>query len=185
MRIRYSYILAFILTSISIAFGQQTINDQTVQTKQIEKTDVRLQNLKKQAELLVETQRKNDFEKSIKLTHPLVIDKVGGNEKLNSMIRRVNEQIPVVFESYSLTVEDPTVLVESKEELFGVVPLKAEGVTHQKNKIVSNDCMVGVSGDNGTTWKFVSGEKFEEFFPSAKGKIQIIKQKIFVNGIEQ
>lgn len=172
-----------ILTIIFLFLAVQITSGQSQVVTEIR--DVRLENLKKQAELLVEAQNKNDFAKAIELTHPQVIEKVGGKEKLISIIRQVNEQIPKFFESYSLTLENPTVLVELKEKLFGVVPLKVEAITRQKNKVFSTDSIIGVSSDNGTTWKFVRGETFDELFPFAKGKIQIIKQKIFVNGIEQ
>ncbi len=176
---KFNYNLAFliILLAVQIACGQNT--------PVTENKDLRVANLKNQADQLIDAWNKNEFEKFADLTHPQVIEKVGGKEKLVLMMKSVSEQSPKIFESFSVSVENPNSLVELEGKLFGVVPIKIEGVTHQKNKVVTNDCFVGVSSDNGTTWKFVSGDKFDEIFPSAKGKLQIIRQRTFVNGKEQ
>lgn len=138
--------------------------------------------LKKQANELYAAFDKNDFDKFVEQTHPKVIEKVGGRENLVLMMKKVAEQNPKIFETFSTSVGNPQSLVEAEGLLFGVVPQKIEGITHEKHKIVQKACVVGVSNDQGKTWKFVSGEKFDELFPTLKGKLQIIPQKTFADG---
>jgi hypothetical protein len=138
--------------------------------------------LKKQANELYAAFDKNDFDKFVELTHPKVIEKVGGRENLVLMMKKVAEQNPKIFETFSTSVGNPQSLVKAEGLLFGVVPQKIEGITHEKHKIVQKACVVGVSNDQGKTWKFVSGEKFDALFPTLKGKLQIIPQKTFADG---
>ena len=183
---KYTYIssFVFILLAFQLACGQNQSAPNN-QEKVIEKVDLRIKNLKNQAEQLIEAFNKNDFYKFVELTHPKVIKKVGGRENLVSMMKTVAEQNPKIFESFSASMENPDALVEMDGQLFGVVPQKIEGITLGKHKVITDACVVGVSNDNGKTWKFVSGEKFDELFPSLKGKLQIIAQKTFVDGVEQ
>ncbi len=181
----YIFSFVFLLLAFQIACGQSSITSKNHKEKAVEKVDLRIENLKKQADELVGALNKNDFDKFIELTHPQVIKEVGGRENLISMMKGISDQNPKIFESVLASVGNPDVLVESERLLFGVVPQKIEGTTHKNRKVVVNGCVVGISNDNGRTWKFVSGEKFDEIFPFAKGKLQIIVRKTFVDGIEQ
>lgn len=184
---KFSFIFTFffVLFACQIACGQNENAKINNQSKVSEKADLRIENLEKQANELYAAFDKNDFDKFAELTHPKVIEKVGGRENMISMMKTVAEQNPKIFETFSTSVGTPSELVEAENLLFGVVPQKSEGMTYGKRKVTQDACVVGVSNDSGKTWKFVSGEKFNELFPSVKGKIQIIPQKTFVDGIEQ
>ena len=181
------YIVTFSLLLLvsQTACGQIQNAPNSEKDEIVQKVDSRIENLKKQADDLVDAVNKGDFDRFIELTHPQVIKKVGGRENLISIMKKVFDQNPKIFESFSASAGIPNMLVESEELLFGVVPQKIEGITHKKHKVISNDCVVGVSNDDGKTWKFVSGEKFDEIFPLSKSKIQIVARKTFVDGIEQ
>lgn len=174
-----SYIFAFIilLLSFQIACGQ-------AQNTVKKETDTRLENLKNQADQLIDALNKNDFEEFVEMTHPDAVEKAGGKENLIEMMKQITKENPKIFESFSISIENPTEIVETEGKLFGVVPLKIEGVTHQKHKIVTNDCFVGVSDNKGKSWIFVSGVSFDEIFPSSKAKLKIIKRKTFKDGVE-
>ena len=184
---KFSYVFTFIvvLFVFQVACGQNKEAFSNNQTAVSEKTDSRTDNLKKQADELINALNKNDFNKFVELTHPLVIEKVGSKENLVSMMKAVADQNPKIFETVLVSVSNPTELVETNGQLFGVVPQKIEGTTLAKHKLVQDACVVGVSNDNGKIWKFVSGEKFDELFPSAKDKIKIVPQKTFIDGVEQ
>jgi len=181
----YIFSFVFLLLAFQIACGQNSNVPKNNEEKAGEKVDSRIDNLKKQADEMIAAFNKSDFNKFVELSHPKVIEKVGGQENLISMMKKVFEDNPKIFESVSASLGNSNVLVESEGLLFGVVPQKIEGITHKKRKIVTNDCVVGVSNDDGKTWKFVSGENFDELFPFSKGKLQIIVRKTFVDGIEQ
>lgn len=177
-----SYFVSFIflLLAFQIACGQ-SLNV----PKNNERINERVEALKKQADELVTALNKNDFDTFIELTDPKVIEKVGGRENFISIMKKVVANNPKIFESVSTSVGAPNAIVESEGLLFGVVPQKIEGITHKRHKVISNDCVVGVSSDNGKNWKFVSGEKFGEIFPSSKDKLQIITRETFVDGVRQ
>jgi hypothetical protein len=101
------------------------------------------------------------------------------------MMRKVADQTPQVFESVSMSHSGPGKLVEINKQLLAVIPHKLEGITHSKRKIVQEGCVVGISDDNGRTWKFVGGEKFDELFPALAGKLQVIKERTFIDGVEK
>ncbi len=181
----YIFSFAFLFLAFQIACGQSSNALKTTGEKVSEKSDSRIVSLKKQADELIASLNNNDFNKFVEMTHPKVIEVVGGRENLLSMMKKVFEENPKIFESFSASAGNTDSLAESEKLLFGVVPQKIEGTTHNKRKIVVNDCIVGVSNDDGKTWKFVSGEKFDELFPASKDKVQIIVRKTFVDGVEQ
>lgn len=187
MIIRISYIFFFVfgLLAFQATFGQSQNTPDKHQKPSGEKIDSRVDNLQKQASELFAAFDKNDFDKFVGLTHPKVIEKVGGRANLISMMKSVAEQTPKIFETFSTSIGNPLALVEADGQLFGVVPQKVTGTTYEKHKIIVDSCVVGVSDDKGKTWKFVSGEKFDELFPSLKGKLQIVTKKTFIDGVER
>ena len=90
-----------------------------------------------------------------------------------------------IFESFSWTIGNPNKLVEIDGQLIGVVPRTLTGITFQKNKTVQEGTIVGISTDNGKTWKFVNGTGFKSLFPAFADKVQIPEQVTFINGIKQ
>lgn len=188
MNTKYSHIFLFIfvLFAFQIACGQnQSVPDNNNQKTASEKTDWKIDNLKKQASELYAAFDKNDFDKFVELTYPKVIEKVGGRENLISMMKNISDQNPKIFQSFSSSVDNPSQLVEIDNQLFGVVPIKLEGTTYKNNKIVTLGSVIGISTDNGKTWKFVNGSKFKELFPNAADKVQIPKDMTLGNGKEQ
>ncbi|MGI8556420.1 MAG: hypothetical protein ACR2LT_08715 [Pyrinomonadaceae bacterium] len=183
-KIFYIFFFAFVLLASQSTFGQgQNTSDN--QKSSGEKVDSRIDNLKKQASELLAALDKHDFGQFVELPHPTVPEKVGGRATLISIVKSVAEQTPKIFETFSTSVGNPGALVEADGQLFGVVPQIIAGTTYEKHKIVIDSCIVGVSDDKGKTWKFVSGGKFDEIFPSLKGKLQIVTKKTFIDGVEQ
>ena len=100
-------------------------------------------------------------------------------------MRNLAKKNSEIFESFSSSLENPIQLVKIDKQLFGVVPNKLEGITFNKNKVLTLGSVVGISIDEGKNWKFVNGSKFNELFPNAADKVQVPKDKTFVNDKEQ
>ncbi len=186
MQVKYSYILAFILMTVSIINGQQVKESKSEVKTQAEKVDVRTENLKKQVARFYETIRKpSDFEKMADLTYPKVIEIAGSRENYIAAMKKIVQMSDERFESFEWMIGKPNDLVEIGGYLFGVVPRTLTGISFLKDKIVQEGTIVGVSIDNGKSWKFVNGTNFKSIFPSFADKIKIPEQISFVNGIKQ
>ena len=184
---RLSYIFAFILLTFSIACGQpiETVPSSEA-ASQPKKADIRIENLKKQATEMYETLNgSGDFEKMADLTHPKAFEIAGSRENYIAYMRKGFQMTKEIFESFSWTIGTPSNLVEIDGQLFGIVPRTLSGVTVKKTKTIQEGSIIGVSTDNGKTWKFVNGTNFKVFFPAYVDKISIPEQVTYVDGIKQ
>ena len=129
--------------------------------------------------------RKGNYEKIADYSHPKAFEIAGGREKLVEMLTWAYKSAAEYFKSLTWTLEEPQNLTEINNELFVVVPRTLDGISPQNVRVVQKGSMIGISSDNGKTWKFINGASFDKFFPSLVGKIQIPKERTFVNGIEQ
>ena len=174
----YNLVLFVILLSFQIACGQNQNIGKT-------ETDLIFENLQGQGNELIEAMNKGDFNRFVELTHPIAVEKFGGKKKLIAVMKETFDESPKNFKSFSISMENPTDLIKSEGKLFGIIPLKMEGITHANQKIITSDCFVGISSDKGNNWLFISGEGAGEAFPSSKHKLKIIVRKTYINGVEQ
>lgn len=183
LRILSVFLMAILLAQTQFGQTQERQNTNTAVT--IGDGDQRVENLRKTVEELRDAFNRNDFERFADLTVPEVIKQVGGRENLISMIKKVSEMNPRIFEDFSMTYGDPGDLVKRDDFLLAIVPQTIVGVTFEKHKVVDSGCVVGVSVDGGTLWKFASCEKFFDAFPKMDGAIAIPKETITVDGVKQ
>ena len=62
------------------------------------------------------------------------------------------------------------------------IKCKLEGISNfEKDKVIKLGSIVGISNDNGKSWKFVNGLAFNKLFPDVAGMIPIPNEKSFVN----
>lgn len=101
---------------------------------------------------------KSDFKKIVELTHPKLVEKMGGEEKAIKAMAAGFEQIKKAGVSVkSIDVGEPSNVVASKEELYLYVPLLIEMASTQ-GKLRQKSFVVGVSLDKGKSWLFVNGD---------------------------
>jgi len=101
---------------------------------------------------------KEDFPKVADLTHPKVVELMGGREKMiSAMESGIKDMKSRGLALRSAKVEDPSDPVAAGSELFVVVPflleMKAPG-----GKVLQKSFVIGVSSDRGKSWAFVNGD---------------------------
>ncbi len=100
---------------------------------------------------------KEDYDTLFDLTHPKVVEPLGGKEKFVEATKGVMKKMKdagIAFTSFK--IGEPTDPVRGGKEVFVVVPTTAELDT-PKGKATATSYLLGVSADNGKTWRFVDG----------------------------
>ena len=136
--------------------------------------------IKAQADTLNQASIRGDNATATDLTHPALVQFVGGREQYMAMLQDTRaEMLAEQVQIISANVEQPTQVIEAGNEIYVVVPvtwrMKApEGV------LVGRSYMIAVSADRGANWKFVSAageqlepEQLKQLFPAAADKLQI------------
>lgn len=98
---------------------------------------------------------KGDYATVADLTHPRIVEGMGGREKmLEVMTRGLDEMKAGGVEIISVKVLDPAAPVKGGSETYIFVPFDLEMKAPGK-RISSRGGLVGVTGDGGKTWKFI------------------------------
>lgn len=185
MRIRHTIFIA--VTGLCL-FAVPVSSQKTDQPNNIavERTslDQRVDELKKASIELFKLLQAKDHEKFAELTAPEVIEKIGGRQKYIALLKS-NDGSDKVFEKEIFTAGDPHEIVAHNNKLFAVVPFTLEAITAKKTVIKTTASMVGISTNDGKTWKFISDDAFFEFFPELEGKLTIPKKDISVTTDKQ
>lgn len=186
MRINYSciYWVFVVLLAFQSAYGQTEAINKNTQNILANQSDLRMVNLKKQASELSEAYNKGNVDEFIELIHPKMLEKDFSRESFAKILKDVLEFEFGDYENFRSSVESSNELFEIDSQLFSVIPFKLEGTNSMKNKVVKLSSIVGVSSDNGKSWKFVTG-RFSELFPNTAGRVQIPSERRFVNDKEQ
>ena len=189
MSIKYSFIFCVLVALLAFqsANGQSEVTDKTTQDISVQQADLRIENLMKQARELFEAYDKADFDKFAAFYHPKAYEK-GGLKELFEEFNYANSDRLETSELLPSSVETPKELIEFDKQLFGVVPYKLNGISRiKKDKEVFLGSMVGISEDEGKSWKFIKGVAFNEAFPNVAGMIPIPNpvEKRLENDIEQ
>jgi hypothetical protein len=94
------------------------------------------------------------------LTHPTVVKRMGGRDKLIGTLRAVDEKMRAAGWAYGeVAVSDPTDAGWMGKELVAVVPFSVEYVGPGGRKRKDESYLIGVSADGGKSWVFVDGRK--------------------------
>lgn len=117
--------------------------------------------IKKEAKARVEQLNKavvqNDFEKIADLTHPKVVELLGGRKAMLEMMQKGSKEMAsqgVKFES--VAVAEPSEPVAGGAELFLTVPFTLK-LKVPNGKLTQHAFVVGISADHGKSWHFVDG----------------------------
>ena len=119
-----------------------------------------------------------NFERLADCTLPKLVELIGGREKMLEVVRKdVEEMKAEGFEPLSSVPAAPTQVLRVGSRTYAILPLKFRMRT-PKEILVSDSFMIGVSGDGGQNWKFLSGSSIDEarlglLLPEAAGKLRL------------
>jgi len=180
----YIFFVIFFLLGIRADRGQVPKDLDSELKSQKDKVDARIENLKSQAEEFYKAFDAQDFNKFADMHHPVIYKDGGTRKEFLVMLKQTYDKNRQSFESSITSLGKPSELIELDKQLFGVIPKKLELVSFSKRKYITENSLVGISSDNGKTWKFVDGSEFDNVFPMYAGKLQIPKKKRFTDGKE-
>ncbi len=145
-----------------------------------EEARINYPNLKSQAEIVNKAVASEDFNTVVDYTHPKVVEKMGGREKMVTALLSSSAQMKTEgSEILSAEIGEANQIEKIDNQLFAVLPIKIT-VKSPKGRAVGDSSLVGVSDDNGKNWKFISGvskEGLKTIFPKAADKLQIPEEK--------
>ncbi|VTR92237.1 Uncharacterized protein OS=Pedobacter heparinus (strain ATCC 13125 / DSM 2366 / NCIB 9290) GN=Phep_1087 PE=4 SV=1 [Gemmata massiliana] len=118
---------------------------------------------------------KGDFEALLNLSHPKVVEQLGGRKKAITAMETILKEMKddgIVIKS--LTTGEPANPVRGDKELYVLVPTKMEMTTPEGTLTVAG-YFLGISADSGKTWRFVDGAggsaKIRKMFPDIPEKL--------------
>jgi hypothetical protein len=115
------------------------------------------QHVQKLAERVAGAVVNGEYDKIVDLTHPKVVEKNGGRQKMVATMKAGMEAMKAKGVSFRLVrVEAPTVFVKGGSDLFTVVPTVLE-LKGPKATITQKGFLIGVSGNRGKKWTFIDG----------------------------
>jgi hypothetical protein len=124
---------------------------------------------------------KGDYGKLAELTHPKIVEMVGGKEKmaagLTGVMKKLKEQ---GIEYKSAKMLEPGDLIRSGKDIYVTVPFTLEMVV-PGGRLHSKSALIGVSNDAGKNWVFIDGslgsESIKKVFPDLPDAITFPKQE--------
>jgi hypothetical protein len=129
---------------------------------------------KKAADAVIEATRKGDVDGIINSTYEPVIAEAGGREQMIEAIRETFRVAKVV----ELTAGEPGEFHVGGKQTYVVVP--TSGIVQVgKLKASLKSYLLGISSDDGTTWKFVDGmgiteeEERKKFLPNLPESLKL------------
>lgn len=138
------------------------------------------ENAQRQAEQIADFFIKGEYDKFFDVTHPKIVEKTGGREKMTAQIKEsIEEMKSQGVEFVSMTVDKPTQIETVGKETFAILPAKLT-LRAPAGDSVQESFLLGVSEDNGQNWKFVNGStkaQLKTLFPAAVEKLRIPEPK--------
>jgi hypothetical protein len=114
--------------------------------------------LKKKVEEINNALVKEEFGKVADLTHPKVVELMGGRDKMVAAMASGIKQMKSSGHTFAgVKVEAPSEPVSAGSDLFAVVPFLME-IKIPGGKLTQRSFVIGVSGDAGKSWTFVNGD---------------------------
>lgn len=158
---RVLIILTVLLTSITISFSDEL--DTRIKTE-----------AQKSADALIA----QDWDTVVKYTYPMVVESIGGREKMIQILQ--NGTIQMASQGISIqkvVIDDPLEKRRIQKTIYALVPQNitikvSGGLLHQKSYLI------GISHDEGENWYFLdtsqlNGEKLKMIFPDLDGQMTI------------
>lgn len=123
---------------------------------------------------------KGDYGKVIDFTHPKLVEMMGGREKAIALMENSTKEMKKEgFEFKSVKVGDPSDIVKQANELYLYVPFELT-MKIPKRKITAPSYVIGVSTDQGKTWKYVDGmggENMNKILPDLPASLKLPEKK--------
>lgn len=121
-----------------------------------------LASLRSQGEQVGQAMLRQEHDKMLATTLPVVIEKLGGSKKfLATMATMAQTMKAQGVEFIGVQVQDPSSTVDTGKDLYGVVPYSLEMKIKGKN-LVTPSYLLGLSEDRGKTWHFVDGAELRD-----------------------
>jgi hypothetical protein len=118
-----------------------------------------------------------DWEKLADLTHPKIVAMAGGKTAMMALSKAGIEQMASKgFEILSCKNDGVLQIERVGTEIFALIDTSMIMKIPDGRKIQGRSSLVGVSGDRGKTWRFISAtnqERFKKMFPAAAVKIKV------------
>src|SRR5262249_35465480 len=135
--------------------------------------------VKGQMKKLLNATTEGDADTIVAMTHPKALEKLGGAEKAAQFIKKMLAVVKARGHTFQVTEMSQPKVVKSKDEYYSVAPytLVVNGVG---KRVVQKTAVIGVSVDNGKSWKFVNldaeGEaKVRQMMPDLPRELAIPK----------
>jgi hypothetical protein len=126
---------------------------------------------------------KEDHAKLVDLTYPKLVELMGGREKMIAILESGSKAMKEKgFALRSVTVAEPGEFLTEGENTFVVVPTTLE-IKAPGGKILGKSYLLGISSDQGKTWKFIDGnglankEKRAKVLPTLPAKLKLPEQQ--------
>ena len=136
------------------------------------------ENIKRDGNKMINFMIEKDYENLSRFTYPVIIEWMGGKEKMINLISKEMQRIEdqgVVF--LELSIGEPEKLYEAGKEIHCLVPQKVI-LENENGKIISSSHLLAVSVDLGENWYFVdtaqlTSENVTVLFPKFNSNLQI------------
>ena len=124
---------------------------------------------------------KEDNSKIVDLTHPKIVEMIGGREKMIAVLEAGNKDIKAKGFSFRLSkVDEPSEPVAVGTDQYVVVPflleMKAPG-----GRLLQKSFVIGVSSDAGKSWTFANGDldiaKLKLVLPKLPDELKVPKRE--------
>jgi hypothetical protein len=111
--------------------------------------------VQKQANELAMAMQDKKYETTARLTHPKIIEMLGGKAKYIEILQTGHEEMNKIGYGYeSIILDNPSAIVKAGKELHCIIP---ETITMRFSggRVISKSALLGVSNDKGKTWTFI------------------------------
>jgi hypothetical protein len=147
-------------------------------------TKIDHQRVKLQAQELVDAMMKGNFERASDLTHPKLVELMGGREKYIATLKEFRAEVESnQSELPSLDVGDPREVVEINRQHYAIIPTTLR-IKVPEGTLVGDGFMIGTSADGGQNWTFVDSggrsinkDQLRMFFGPAADQLKIPEVK--------
>jgi hypothetical protein len=118
--------------------------------------------IKKKAQECCTALAAGDYEKLFDLTYPKIMEMAGGRQVLLKATKDLMEQMKKEgIEFKSMTVDEVTQIEKDGDNTYSIVTTSIE-MTHRGGSTSSKGYMLGISNDDGKSWKFIDGAKLND-----------------------
>lgn len=139
--------------------------------------------IKNRAEACGNAMQAGEYDKVAELTHPKVLEALGGKKKAAETMRSVIDDMEIQgisIESY--TIGEISEIVSEKDNQFAIVHTVMK-MKAPKGRLSQNSFLIAVSPDKGKSWTFVDGNAIDALkqsgFPLPSGlKLPAVEEPV-------